>query len=217
MILGRSFNTIYIPKEQLCICNWNLQNILLGASCTFLHVSYPLHPSSLLATTQTHLQLSITHLHSVRRNCCCLVKIVLCKMGSLQQQHVVLVMLLLSCLAISQVQGIPKSVLHLFGPDGGVAVDGEESCGPEVSIETPACKVVEKENGYELRNYPDGEVRSSYFICSIGCVFLDGRWFGFGSWASLYLGCKDFPLECGFLSRITSNISTCVSGSAQPL
>jgi hypothetical protein len=34
----------------------------------------------------------------------------------------------------------------------------DESCGPQISIETPACDVVGKGNGYELRKYPDGQV-----------------------------------------------------------
>jgi hypothetical protein len=34
----------------------------------------------------------------------------------------------------------------------------EEQCGPELSIETPSCKLVEKRCGYELRLYPEGQV-----------------------------------------------------------
>jgi len=34
----------------------------------------------------------------------------------------------------------------------------DDSCGPQISIETPACDVVGKGNGYELRKYPDAQV-----------------------------------------------------------
>ncbi len=36
------------------------------------------------------------------------------------------------------------------------------SCGPQISIETPACDVVGKGNGYELRKYPGGQVSLMY-------------------------------------------------------
>ncbi len=38
----------------------------------------------------------------------------------------------------------------------------DDSCGPQISIETPACDVVGKGNGYELRKYPDGQVSLMY-------------------------------------------------------
>ncbi|CAK9208415.1 unnamed protein product [Sphagnum jensenii] len=34
----------------------------------------------------------------------------------------------------------------------------DDSCGPQISIETPACDVVGKGNGYELRKYPDAQI-----------------------------------------------------------
>jgi len=33
-----------------------------------------------------------------------------------------------------------------------------DSCGPQISIETPACDFVGEGNGYELRKYPEGEI-----------------------------------------------------------
>lgn len=60
--------------------------------------------------------------------------------------HVILAMVLL-----------PASVLWLLG----VAEENDHSfCGPQMadSLETPACKVVEKKALYELRKYKNHEV-----------------------------------------------------------
>jgi hypothetical protein len=35
-----------------------------------------------------------------------------------------------------------------------------DSCGPQIPIETPACDSLGEGNGYELRKYPEGEVRA---------------------------------------------------------
>lgn len=43
------------------------------------------------------------------------------------------------------------SVLELY-------TKAKEQCGPDLSIETPSCKVVEKWDGYELRLYPEGQI-----------------------------------------------------------
>jgi hypothetical protein len=40
--------------------------------------------------------------------------------------------------------------------------NSDDSCGPQISIETPACDVVGKGNGYELRKYPDAQVSLMY-------------------------------------------------------
>jgi len=66
----------------------------------------------------------------------------------------------------------------------------DDSCGPQISIETPACDVVGKGNGYELRKYPDGQVslmylrrrafsffffpRHCFFVCvlSVGALYV---------------------------------------------
>lgn len=42
-------------------------------------------------------------------------------------------------------------------PEQGAS--SSSTCGPQLSIETPACSVVAQADGYELRNYPDGQVR----------------------------------------------------------
>lgn len=67
---------------------------------------------------------------------------------------VVLVLLVVySCVAFTVVESavvpLPESVLRWFG------IAGEEagSCGPQLEIATPACKVVETRKEYELRKY----------------------------------------------------------------
>ncbi|CAM6127567.1 unnamed protein product [Calypogeia fissa] len=53
--------------------------------------------------------------------------------------------------------------------------EGEaDECGPQLSIETPKCKVVEKRDGYELRSYPKGQIwvqavveDSSYTVATV--------------------------------------------------
>lgn len=74
-------------------------------------------------------------------------------MGTRQGMLVVL----LACVALTVVDGgraLPESVLQLFG----VSDKESDSCGPQVSIETPQCSVVEKRDTYELRDYNVKEI-----------------------------------------------------------
>lgn len=48
-------------------------------------------------------------------------------------------------------------VFKVLSDLGGRGTAAEE-CGPQLSIETPNCTVVEKRDGYELRLYPKGQV-----------------------------------------------------------
>eukprot|EP00897_Mesotaenium_endlicherianum_P010361 jgi/Mesen1/9353/ME000061S08797 len=42
----------------------------------------------------------------------------------------------------------------------------EGKCGPSVTIETPACQVIEKAEGYELRNYPEGQMWATTLLAN---------------------------------------------------
>lgn len=46
----------------------------------------------------------------------------------------------------------------------GEGYSSADNCGPDVTIEAPACTVLEKKEGYELRNYPEGEMWATAFL-----------------------------------------------------
>ncbi|KAJ7562192.1 hypothetical protein O6H91_03G058200 [Diphasiastrum complanatum] len=49
-------------------------------------------------------------------------------------------------------------LLQLFDSDTQLPSLDAPACGPQLSIETPACEVVDKRDGYELRKYPAGQI-----------------------------------------------------------
>jgi len=90
------------------------------------------------------------------------------KMG---RRHVMFLAMVLSCVAIVECALLPESVRWLFG----IAEENRSSCGPQIDIETPACKVVEKKAQYELRKYKNNEVRFLGLCKLVGMHFLKSR------------------------------------------
>jgi hypothetical protein len=68
----------------------------------------------------------------------------------------------------------------------------DDSCGPQISIETPACDVVGKGNGYELRKYSDGQVSLMYLRTVDGFflfLFPRHRFFVFCTFCRCFVCC----------------------------
>ncbi|KAL2641426.1 hypothetical protein R1flu_009013 [Riccia fluitans] len=57
-----------------------------------------------------------------------------------------------------------KSLLRLVSS----GVNEEEQCGPKLSIETPVCSVEKKDEGFELRRYPAGEIWAETLVADTG-------------------------------------------------